>query len=177
MSGRNAYGTTAKALHWMIVVLLILQYVIGWIMPDIQRGMQPGTPMNLHISIGFLVLVLIVARFFWRIAHPVEPASSLPPWQRVSSEGVHWLLYVLVIATTLTGWVFASMRGWTITLFWTVPLPGLVEDGSTLGRSIGRLHETLTWVLLVIIGMHVLAAFVHLFIYRDRVVERMLLGR
>jgi cytochrome b561 len=176
MSPQRTYGSTAKLLHWAIVGLLALQYAIGFLMPDIHRGMLPGTPMNIHMSIGFIVLQLIVVRLVWRITHPITPDSSLPPRQRTSSEGVHWLLYLLVLATTLTGWIFASMRGWTIFLFWMVPLPRLVAEGSALGRTIGQWHETLIWVLLVAIGVHVLAALMHLFVYKDRVMQRMLPG-
>jgi cytochrome b561 len=89
---------------------------------------------------------------------------------------VHLLLYALVLATTLTGWTFASMRGWTITLFGMLPLPALVAEGSAMGRSIGRLHETLTWVLLGAVGLHVAAALLHLLVYRDGVMARMLPG-
>ena len=57
-----------------------------------------------------------------------------------------------------------------------MPLPGLVEQGSALGRSIGGLHVTLTWILLGLIAVHVGAAFVHLLVYKDRVIYRMLTG-
>jgi cytochrome b561 len=174
---RNTYGPTAKLLHWIIVVLLIAQYAIGWLMPDIRRGALPGTPMNVHMSIGFTVLVLIALRFLWRMTHPVAPESSLPGWQRVSSEGVHWLLYALVLVTTLTGWTFASMRGWRIIVFGALPLPSLTAQGSPTGHTIGEWHGTLIWVLLAAIGAHVLAALVHLFVYKDRIMHRMLPGR
>lgn len=170
----GGYGSVAKLLHWLVVALLIVQYAIGWLMPDIRRGMVPGTAMNLHMSIGFLVLGVIVARFLWRLTHRVVAESSLPPWQRLSSEGVHWLLYVLVLATTITGWTFASMRGWSVSLFWAVPLPALAAEGSPVGRAIGELHETLIWVLAVLIVAHVLAALLHLFVYRDGIMQRML---
>jgi cytochrome b561 len=81
-----------------------------------------------------------------------------------------------VLLTTLSGWFMESARGWTIRLFWAVPLPGLVGEGSPLGRSVGSWHSNLTWILLGLIGVHVLAAFVHLFVYRDRVMHRMLPG-
>jgi cytochrome b561 len=175
---QDTYGLTAKLLHWIIVVLLIAQYAIGWLMPDIHRGALPGTPMNVHMSIGFTVLVLIVVRLVWRITHPVAPEPSLPVWQRVSSEGVHWLLYLLVLATTLTGWTFASQRGWRITVYGLVPLPGLTAQGSPAGHTIGEWHAGwMIWALLAVIGLHVLAAFVHLFIYKDRVMHRILPGR
>jgi cytochrome b561 len=174
---RLHYGTTAKVFHWLIVALLAIQPPLGWLMPDIHRGMTPGIAMSMHVSIGMTILVLIVLRLLWRLTHPVAPETSLPPWQRVSSELVHWLLYIVVLLTTLSGWFQASAKGWTIYLFGAVPLPRLVEQGSALGRSIGNLHATLTWVLLGLVGLHVIAAFVHLFVYRDRVMYRMLPGK
>jgi len=70
------YGAPAKTLHWLIVALLVTQYLIGWLMPDIHRGMQPGTAMMFHISFGIVVLALTAARFAWRLTHPVAPESS-----------------------------------------------------------------------------------------------------
>jgi len=170
------YGPMAKVFHWLIVALLAIQLPLGWLMPDIHRGMTPGIAMSLHVSIGMTILLLIVLRFVWRLTHPVAPETNLPPWQRVSSELVHWLLYVVVLLTTLSGWVQASAKGWTIYLFGVSPLPRLVEQGSPLGRSIGDLHAALTWVLLGLVGLHVVTAFVHLCVYRDRVMYRMLPG-
>jgi cytochrome b561 len=170
------YGTAAKVFHWLIVAGLAIQLPLGWLMPDTKRGMVPGTAVSLHLSIGATILLLIVLRLGWRLTHPVAPDSQLADWQRVASTLVHWLLYGAVLLTPLTGWFFASARGWPITLFGLVPLPSLVEQGSALGRSLGGLHVTLTWILLGLIAIHVAAAFVHLFVYKDRVIYRMLTG-
>lgn len=176
MAPRLQYGTTAKVFHWLIVALLIVQYLIGWLMPDLHRGMQPGVPMTLHLSFGLSILVLIALRFAWRLTHPVAPESSLPAWQRLSSELVHWLLYILVLATTVTGWLFASFRGWSVSFFYLFPFPMLASDNAAAGRAIDGLHQVAEWALLVFIGLHVLAALAHLFIYRDRIMQRMLPG-
>jgi cytochrome b561 len=170
------YGAIAKILHWLIAALLLGQLALGWLMPEVRRGMTPGTSMNLHMSIGVVVLALIAMRLLWRVTHPVAPGAELLGWQRASSEAVHWLLYALVFVTTLTGWFYASMRGWSVTLFSLLPLPALSAEGSPLGRSIGRLHEASTAILAGVIGLHVAAAFAHLFLYRDRVMQRMLPG-
>ena len=142
------YGTTAKVFHWLIVALLLAQYPIGWLMPDIHRGMKPGAAMTFHVSFGMVILVLIVLRFAWRLAHPVAPESSLPPWQRLGSEAVHWLLYALVLAT----------------------------GNAAVGKTMDGLHQAMEWALLVVIGIHVASAMAHLFIYRDRIMQRMLPG-
>ena len=174
MAKQPHYGTTAKALHWLVMALLIVQYPLGKFMPDIHRGMKPGDAMTFHISFGITILALMVLRLFWRITHPVAPAGSLPAWQRLISEAVHWLLYALVLATTMTGWIFASERGWSISLFFAVPLPMLPTESSLLANSLGKWHGTMEWALLLVIGAHVAAAMAHTFIFRDRIMQRML---
>jgi len=151
-----------------------VQYPIGWLMPDLHRNMKPGAPMTFHISLGIIMLILIVLRFAWRITHPVAPESSLPVWQRLSSEAVHWMLYALVLATTVTGWMFASFRGWSISLFYLVPLPMLASENAAAGKLVDGWHQAMEWALLVAIGIHVVAALAHVFIYRDRIMQRML---
>ena len=176
MTDRLQYGTTAKVFHWLIVALLLVQYLIGWLMPDIHRGMKPGDAMTFHISFGIVILLLILARLAWRLTHRVAPESSLPPWQRLSSEAVHWLLYLLVLATTVTGWLFASFRGWSVSFFYLVPLPMLTSENASAVKAIDGWHQAMEWTLLVLIGIHVAAAMAHIFIYRDRIMQRMLPG-
>src|SRR3982074_815560 len=78
MTDRLEYGTTAKVLHWVIAALLLVQYLIGWLMPDIHRGQQPGTAMTLHVSIGMLILILIVLRLASRRTPPPGPGGFAP---------------------------------------------------------------------------------------------------
>ncbi len=133
--------------------------------------------MTFHISFGITILIVISLRFVWRLTHPVAPESTLPPWQRLSSELVHWLLYILVLATTFSGWLFASFRGWSVSYFYLFRLPMLAADNAAAGKAIDGLHQAAEWTLLVFIGFHVLAAFAHMFVYRDRVMQRMLPGK
>jgi cytochrome b561 len=175
MTDRLQYGTTAKVFHWLVVALLLVQYLIGWLMPDVHAG-PPGAAMTFHISFGIVILTLIVLRFAWRLAHPVAPESSLPSWQRLSSEAVHWALYALVLATTLTGWLFASFRGWSISLFYLVPLPMLASKNVENVKALDGWHQAMEWTLLVLVGIHVVAAMAHVFVYRDRIMQRMLPG-
>jgi cytochrome b561 len=174
MTTRLQYGAPAKIFHWLVVALLAVQYPIGWLMPDLHRGMSPGASMTFHISIGITILVLTALRLAWRLTHPVAPESSLPAWQRVSSEAVHWLLYALVLATTVSGWLFASFRGWSISYLYLVPLPMLASDNAAAGRTIDGLHQAMELALLVTLLIHIAAALAHIFVYRDRVMQRML---
>lgn len=173
-TSRFAYGNFAKLLHWSIATILVAQFALGWLMPAVRRGMEPGAGMHTHMSIGIVVLALIAVRLLWRLSHPVAPAAELPRWQRVASEAVHWLLYLLVFVTTLSGWSYASARGWSLTFFGLFPLPALVAQGSAVGRAIGGIHESIVWVLLGVIAIHAVAALLHAFVYRDQLMQRML---
>ena len=136
----------------------------------------PGIPMTWHISIGTVILALIVVRFGWRLTHPVAPESLFLPWQRITSEAVHWLLYILVLLTTLSGWLFASARGWSVSWFFVAPLPMLTSGDRALAKVLNGWHQNFMWTLLIVAGLHITAAFVHLFYYRDGVMRRMLPG-
>ncbi len=176
MTDRPQYGATAKILHWLVLALLLVQYLIGWLMPDIHRDTKPGAAMAFHVSFGILILILMVLRFAWRLAHPVAPEISLTRRQRLGSEAVHWLLYALVLTTTVTGWLFASFRGWSLSFFFLVSIPMLASDNAAAGKAIHGLHQAMEWALLVVIGIHVASALAHRFIYRDRIMQRMLPG-
>ena len=174
MTDRSQYGATAKLFHWLVLALLLVQYPLGWLMPDIHRGMKPGAAMSFHVSLGIVILLAITARLAWRLTHPVAPDNTLAPWQRLTAQTTHWLLYALVLATTMTGWLFASFRGSSMSLFYLAPLPML--ENAAAGKAINGWHQVMEWTLLVVIGLHVAAALAHLFIYRNRVMQRMLPG-
>jgi cytochrome b561 len=170
----STYGGIARLLHWLIAALILIQIPVGLLMPNIRRGEVPGTPMNVHISIGVVILALILLRLLWRWTHPVAPHPDLTSWQRRASEAVHWTLYALVLTTTVSGWCYASGRGWELSLFWNFPQPSLGQSGPV--RALGRLHENLSWALIIVAALHVAAALVHVFVYKDRVMQRMLTG-
>ena len=169
------YGGVAKALHWLTVALLIVQFLVGWTMPGIRRGMQPEGLVSLHLSVGVLILLVVVLRLIWRLGHPVPlVADNIPLWQRYAAQATHALLYLMLFILPLTGWVNASSRAWTINLFGLVTLPQILPADSALLRQIGQIHILLTYALLALIGLHVVAALYHHFWLRDRVLRRML---
>src|SRR3954470_13494428 len=104
-STRAGYTGTAKTLHWLIVALLIVQFTVGWTMPHMGRNTQPDTLINLHFSVGILILSVALLRLIWYLTHPEpEPEAGVPPWQTVTARLVHWLLYVLLFAVPMLGW-------------------------------------------------------------------------
>jgi len=170
------YTRTAVALHWLIALLIICAFALGWVMTDI-----PGfTPTKLkyfswHKWIGVTVFALAIVRVLWRATHvpPPLPADT-PLAQRIGAHGVHVLLYLLMLAIPVTGYLYSSASNIPVVYLGIVPLPTLIDPDPVLKATFKTLHVTLNYVLLSLVVLHVLAVLKHQVLDRDSVLSRML---
>jgi cytochrome b561 len=169
------YSSVARTFHWLIVALIIVQFAVAWTMPEIGRGTRPEGLVGWHLSVGVVILLTALARLVWRATHVPPPAPrALAPALQIISRLTHALLYALLIALPLMGWINASARGWAVKVFGVLSLPQLVDSGSAFGRQMGDVHATTAVVFLTIIGLHVAGAAYHAIVLRDRTLQRML---
>jgi cytochrome b561 len=173
----GGYGVVAKVLHWLIFLLLAVQYAIGSIMPHIGRKTLNEGWVSWHFSVGAAILFFIVIRLVWRLLHPVPQPATFSPVERVISGLTHWALYLLILVMTLLGWAATNSRGWDVNLFGLVTLPKISPTGSEWGHECGDIHNVLVYVLLGFILLHVAAAAWHYFFKRDQTVARMLFSK
>jgi cytochrome b561 len=173
------YTGTAKALHWVIVALLIIQFVLAWTMPEIHRDTKPDALINLHLSFGVVIIAVAIVRLGWRLTHSEPPPQDgLPPWQMQSARAIHQLLYLLLFVVPLLGWINASYRGFPVSLFGLFELPKLMATRTPGFGWTGDVHGLLaSYAMLALVGLHGAAALYHYFIRRDGVMQRMLPGR
>ncbi|HEY5280451.1 MAG TPA: cytochrome b [Pseudolabrys sp.] len=170
------YAGTAKTLHWLIVVLLIVQFTIGWLMPDIKRDTPVTTLIGLHFSFGMLILAVAVVRLAYRASHgEPPPEDGIPPWQTTSARAVHWLLYLLLFVVPILGWINASWRDMPVSFFGLFDMPKIVATRAPGWAWSGDIHMVLAnYAILGLVGLHVLAALYHYVVRRDGVLQRML---
>jgi cytochrome b561 len=172
------YTWPAIALHWAIAALILYMLWLGWSLEDIPKNTpERAFYVNLHKSIGVTILVLVLLRIVWRFMHrpPALPAT-MAGWQTRVANITHWLLYACILIQPLSGYI-ASAFGKYGVKFFGIPVspPGL--DNKAVRGLFGDIHEANATILAVLIAIHVLAAFKHLLIDRDRVFQRMLPGR
>jgi len=168
------YDLVARLLHWLIAALVAGQFVIAWIMPDVGRNTRPVDAIAWHLGVGTALLAAMACRVLWRVSHR-PPATDLVPPMRIASALAHGALYLLLVVVPVLGWINASSRGWSVALASIVPLPALSATGSRFGHVMGDVHSVLAWVLLGIICLHIGAALLHRFVFRDEVMQRMML--
>jgi cytochrome b561 len=183
------YTPTARALHWFIALLVVIQLPLGLYMTYRGNEMETvnekgetvkglfdaltGTLYSSHKLIGITILLLITLRILYRLTHGVpRPDPSVPPALTGTSHFVHGMLYLLLIAVPIGGYLAISY-GRFLDVF-GIPLPAITEKNADLSKEIFEWHETGALLLAAFVALHILAAVYHRFVRRDRVVERML---
>ena len=174
----SAWSAGIKFFHWLVAALILAQFVLGWL-----AASWPLSPTKLslfvwHKSIGMLVLALVTLRLVCRLA---TRAPALPPdmpgWERVAAHASHVLLYLLMVAMPLSGWVVSSASGVPFKIFRQLPLPAIVAVDKHTAELAALVHFLLGVAFAALLVVHVAAALRHHFVKRDEVLVRMLPSR
>ena len=174
----RAYDLTAKVLHWLIAALVLTQFVIAYLMPDIGPNTVPDTLINLHLSFGIVILALTAVRLVYRWLHPVAlDAGGSPLWERRAAYVTHVVFYLVLLIGPFLGWASASAHRIHVVVFGVVALPDIAAPRARWALTAGDVHTVLMWGLLALIGLHVAVALYHHFIRHDGTLRRMLPGR
>ena len=173
----QTYNGIAKTLHWLVFALMSGAFVIGFYMTDLPLGPQKLQLYSWHKWNGVTIFALVLLRLSWRLFNP-PPAlpAGMPNWERRAAEASHRLLYVLMLAMPITGWLMSSAKGFQTVWFGVLPLPDLLHKNPPLGAALAEVHTTLGYIILGFVALHVLAALKHHFIDRDDVLSRMTPG-
>ena len=176
LRNRDRWGPISQALHWLIALLVLAMAAIGLSLDELPRSPKWFWVYDLHKSIGLSVLALVVVRLGWRLyAGAPPPVPGLPRIQRLAAGVTHWLLYLLIIAMPLSGWLYDSASGLRpLRWFGQVAVPKLVAPDEHLAGDMHDLHETLFLVLVALVLAHVAAALWHHVFRNDATLARML---
>jgi len=167
------YDSVARLLHWLVVALVVAQFLIGWTMPEVHRNTQPVGLIAWHLGVGTTLIGVVVFRVLWRLTHK-PPPDRLAPLLSLASRVTHTLLYLALLLVPALGWANAASRGWAVKFLGLLQLPALTPTGSPVGHAMGNIHSVFAWVLFGLIALHVMAALFHRLILKDETLQRML---
>jgi cytochrome b561 len=174
MSRAMRYSTPAIALHWLIALLIFVAFPLGVYMHELPLSPDKLKLYSYHKWIGITVLLLAAIRLSWRMTHTPPPfPPGMAAWQRHASTAVHGLLYLLMIAIPVSGWLMSSAKGFQTVWFGVLPLPDLINKNRELGDLLAGVHKALNFSLLALVILHVGAALKHHFIERQPFLQRM----
>lgn len=176
-SSGDRYTRTALSLHWLIAAVVAGGFGLGVYMADLPVSPERLRLFNYHKWIGITVLGLVCLRAAWRLFHPPPAVVPMPAWQAKIAKITHVLLYVLMFAVPLAGWMMSSAKGYPVVYLKLWQLPDLVHKDKALGEILETVHAVLAWTLAGLVGLHAAGALKHHFVDRDDTLRHMLRWR
>lgn len=171
-----SYGSVSKFFHWLIFFLVFFMIFLGFLLGlgAVQNKQLSIELLNIHKLTGLSILILMILRAIWA---SMNPKPLLPPgtpsWQRYAERIVHFSLYGSLIIMPLAGWTSAVAAGAPPRLFgWNIMLP--IAKNKNVSDVALEVHETFAIIIIVLVSIHVAAAFYHYFIKKDDILQRML---
>lgn len=168
------YGAVIASLHWIIALLMIAQVVFALSTEGLGRQDPLRVSLlNLHYSFGFLVFVLALARLAWRATHTAPPMSpKFRRWEVMLAKANYVLLYAIMLAMPLTGYVTVAARGAAMPVFGLFEIPSLTGRDIALHQNAEGVHVILFFLLIAAFAAHVLGALKHVIFDKENVLVR-----
>lgn len=155
----TGYTALQLSLHWLIVLLVFFQLIFGEDMGrynEVLRSGQDVAPLvtgyYLHVGVGVAVLALTLFRLGLRFRLGVPASVPGPALQVKVGEALHYLFYMMLIVT---------------------PITGLLAQYVDM-RTFGEIHEINKPVFILLILIHAAAALYHHFVLKDATLRRMM---
>ncbi len=182
-SARHRYDGLTITLHWVTALIVIFMFASAHIWEVLERG----TPLrkglqSVHISMGILLAVIIIGRLLWRLftvstGRSKQAPIAMPMLMKAAAHLTHLALYLLLIAQVVLGFLYRWSQAEPFYFFGLFPIPDVFDFDSVMTSTFRMLHNNVAWALIIVAGVHALAALFHHYVLRDGVLRRMLPGR
>jgi cytochrome b561 len=172
---RYRFDRVQRWLHWTMAALILIAIPLGVISAFLPAGQQPRQGLlEVHKSLGFTILVLLIARITWRLVAG-EPRYRTPLGRLVhlASRAGHIALYGLMLFMPLTGYLYSAAGGYSLPWFGLFKWPRLLPHDDGIAAWGKLLHDWGGWVVAAVVAAHLAAVAWHQWIKRDEVLSRM----
>lgn len=173
---QDKYGTVSKVFHWLIALVVPGLAALGtWMVGlDYYHAWYRSAP-DLHRSLGVLTMLAMGLRALWLLlAGKPRALESHRRWEHLLAALSHWMLYLLVFAMGVTGYLLSTADGRGVDVFNWFAIPSSGEWMQNQEDIAGLVHKWLAWVLLAVISLHVIAVCKHQWIDKDKTLRRMI---
>lgn len=176
----SQYGSISKLLHWIIALLVIVQFCLAyWTIYELPEGSPMAGLLigKLHIPFGMIVLLLAITAIAWRLS-TLKPSflASMPTWERMAARVTHFLLYCALIIMPISGVMMTTAGGRPPHFYGLFQIPAFMAENKEIAELFYQIHQKSGYGLLALVAIHVLAALKHHFIDKDVILKRMMPG-
>jgi superoxide oxidase len=173
----ESYDRTAKAVHWTTLLLIAGVYMAVWASHVVGTKEQSALLVQLHRSMGLIILALTLFRLAWRWNARIPPLpAELPPFQKFAARATEYVLYALLLLQPALGLLNTNARGRRVDFYFLGELPPVIGPDKVLAKQAMAAHEFVAYLLVALVALHAAAALFHHFVRRDNVLKAMLPG-
>lgn len=158
------YSFFSRVLHWLMAFVIIFMIFLGLFMDEVSKEFEYRmTIYNFHKSIGVLLIFLITVRLINRfINKPPILQNSIPKIERIIANIAHISMYILMFLIPISGYLMSNSYGFPVSFF-SFEMPVLVATNIENAKLFSEAHEFLSFSLLFIIILHIVAVIKHRF--------------
>jgi cytochrome b561 len=175
------WGVAVSVLHWLGAVAIVSLLALGLYMTRAELGAAHKFDLyQLHKTLGWLTLVLMVVRLGVRVTTPSPaPLRTISPMTIGLARVAHFALYALTLIVGLSGWVRISSAiiPIPIDLFGLASVPDIAPMNVELSDAMASVHRLAAYALAALVALHAAAALKHHWIDRDATLRRMMGAR
>ena len=169
------YHPLQVGFHWLVVVLLFALFLLGKYVNGLPNDAGKIVPLGIHITLGVITLIFVVARFIARFRLPQPaPAATDSAFLDWLGKVVHYALYALVLLMVVSG-TSLSLRAGLLPIVFGGSGAALPADFYAFNARM--LHGFVAPALLLLVVLHVGAALYHQFMLKDNLLARMWYGK
>lgn len=172
----DRFSLLSITFHWLLAIGYFGLFGLGWYMV----GLSYYDPLynqlpTLHKSFGILLLIILIAQILWRLINRrPDPIEALARWEVLAATMIHRILFAGVLLVLVTGYLIPTAAGVGISVFDWFEVPAIIQGLSEQEDKAGLIHKYLSYTILAIAVLHMLAALKHHFFNRDQTLRRML---
>jgi cytochrome b561 len=170
----SQYNRISKVIHWVSAISVFGLFALGYWMVDLTYYSEwyKIAPFW-HKSIGLTLFALTLFRIVWKQIIP-SPEMEGQAWEKTGAKIAHALLYILLFATFISGYMISTADGRGIDVYNLFTLPGLGSLIENQEDIAGEVHFYLTYSLIALALLHAVAALKHHFINKDNTLKKMI---
>lgn len=176
------YNSLAKAFHWIVLLLLIGQFVTIFIGQIALKSGDDYLPLAItiiawHKTLGLVVFLIACARLVWRqIGGLPEWAPGLADWEKSAAHSVENWLYRLLFFVPVSGLAYSVTSGHPTAFFGLIQVPALAERSVTLSNVFYMMHVASIYFFVAVFALHLGMVLRRSIFEKDRFIARMLPG-
>ena len=164
-------------LHWITAFLVLAQFASAHLWDFLEKGTSLRIDLIMtHLAFGILLAVTVVVRIAWRILGRDRLPPAATGLQQLAATAVHMLLYCLLVAQVMLGFLFSWSSGMPLPFFNLFAIPVPITIDPSFRHTLAELHNDGGWAIIAVVGLHAAAALLHHYVLRDGVLRRMLPG-